>query len=113
MLSALLEKAGYTAVSGHIDDVRRGKLDLLNFVRQHEPRVIIYDLVPPYDRSWNFLATVRGSRHMRGRTFVLTSLNARRASDVVGRAEMVYEIIGKDEDLGKIVTAVKEALHKR
>src|SRR6476661_1511148 len=81
MLSALLEKAGYTAVSGHIDDVRRGKLDLLNFVRQHEPRVIIYDLVPPYDRSWNFLATVRGSRHMRGRTFVLTSVNARRASD--------------------------------
>ena len=113
MLKTLLEKAGYIAVSGHIDDVRRGRLDLLNFVRQHEPNVIVYDLVPPYDRSWQFLAGLKTSRSMQGRPFILTSVNAKRAREVVGMSDMVYEVVGKDEDLGKILNAIKEAIHQR
>jgi hypothetical protein len=51
MLRNLVEQAGFVSVHGHIDDVRRGRLDLINFVRQHDPAVVVYDLVPPYDRS--------------------------------------------------------------
>src|SRR5918993_4994074 len=92
MMKTLIEKAGFTTVSGHVDEVRRGKLDLVNFVRQHDPRVIVYDLVPPYDRSWNYLLALRDSETMRGRPFVLTSVNAERAREVIGRSEMVYEV---------------------
>jgi CheY-like chemotaxis protein len=109
LLRSLLEQAGFVTVSGHVDQVRRGELDLVNFVKQHEPNVIVYDLVPPYDRSWNYLHLLRDSEHLRGRPFVLTSVNAERASEVVGRSEMVYEIVGKTTDLDRIVAAVKEA----
>ena len=113
LMASLLEKAGYVVVSGHVDDVRRGRMDLFNFLRQHEPRVIVYDLVPPYDRSWKFLHRLQDSDTMRGRTFILTSVNAARATEVVGTSEMVYEIVGKEQDLDRIVQAVKEAAHQR
>ena len=112
-LRALLEAAGFVAVTGHIDDVRRGELDLVNFVKQHEPDVIVYDLVPPYDRSWNYLHLLRETEPLRGRPFVLTSVNAARAEEVVGNSEMVYEVVGKQQDLDRIVTAVKEASRAR
>lgn len=109
LLRNLLEQAGFVAVTGHIDDVRQGELDLVNFVKQLEPNVIVYDLVPPYDRSWNYLSLLRDSKPLRGRPFVLTSVNAMRAREVVGESELVYEIVGKPLDLDTIVAAVKEA----
>jgi DNA-binding NtrC family response regulator len=109
LLRHLLEQAGFVTVTGHIDEVRRGELDLVNFIKQHNPSVIVYDLVPPYDRSWNYLYLLRDSEPLRGRPFVLTSVNANRAQEVVGESEMVYEIVGKPFDLDKVVTAVREA----
>jgi DNA-binding response OmpR family regulator len=113
LLRDLLERAGFVTVTGHIDDVRRGDLDLVNLVKQHEPNVIVYDLVPPYDRSWNYLHLLRNTAPLQGRPFVLTSVNADRAREVVGRSEIVYEIVGKPLDLDEIVTAVKEASKAR
>ena len=113
LLRSLLEQAGFVTVTGHIDEVRRGQLDLVNFVKQHQPQVIVYDLVPPYDRSWNYLYLLRDSEPLRGRPFVLTSVNAARAEEVVGRSEMVYEVVGKHHDLDRIVAAVREASKAR
>lgn len=113
LLRTVLEQAGFVTATGHIDDVRRGRLDLINFVRQHDPSVIVYDLVPPYDRSWNYLHHLRDSEPLRGRPFVLTSVNADRARDVVGNSEMVYEVVGKPFDLDAVVRAVKEASKAR
>ena len=113
LLRSLLEQAGFVTVTGHVDEVRRGQLDLVNFVKQHQPKVIVYDLVPPYDRSWNYLYLLRDSEPLRGRPFVLTSVNAARAEEVVGQSEMVYEVVGKHHDLDRIVAAVKEASKAR
>jgi DNA-binding NarL/FixJ family response regulator len=113
MLRNLVEQAGFVSVHGHIDDVRRGRLDLLNFIRQHDPSVIVYDLVPPYDRSWKYLESLRHTDYMNGRQFVLTSVNAARAREVVGSSEMVYEIVGKPLDLDVIAAAIKEASKRR
>jgi DNA-binding NarL/FixJ family response regulator len=113
MLRHLLETVGFVTVTGHVEDVRRGSLDLVNFVKQHQPNVIVYDLVPPYDRSWNYLYLLRESEPLHGRPFVLTSVNAERAREVVGESEMVYEIVGKQADLDRIVAAVREASKAR
>ncbi len=113
MLRTLVEQAGFVSVHGHIDDVRRGRLDLINFIRQHDPSVIVYDLVPPYDRSWKYLESLRHTDFMEGRQFVLTSVNVARATEVVGSSELVYEIVGRPVDLDLIATAVKEASKRR
>jgi DNA-binding NarL/FixJ family response regulator len=113
MLRLLIEHAGFVTVSGHIDDVRRGNLDFMSFMRQHDPFLVIYDLVPPYDRSWAFLSSLMESPAMRGRLVILTSVNAKRAREVVGADKTVYEILGKPLDLDAIVRAVKEASRNR
>jgi len=113
LMRAVLEQAGFVAVTGHVDEARRGQLDLLNFMRQHDPKVIVYDLVPPYDRSWNYLRVLQDSEVMKNRSLVLTSVNAERAQEVVGRSDIVHEVIGRPVDLDEIVTAVKEASKRR
>jgi DNA-binding NarL/FixJ family response regulator len=113
MLRYALENAGMVVVSGHVDAIRRGHQRLSDFVQEHEPSVILYDLVPPYDRSWHFLEHLRDAPSMKGRRFVITSTNARRATEIIGGAEHVLEIVGKPYDLEAIIKAVQAADGRR
>lgn len=113
LLRMVIEQAGFVVVTGHIDDIKRGKLDLQTFVAQHDPKVIVYDIAPPYDRTWVFLEHLRSQPPLKGRQFVLTTTNLARVREAVGPAENVYEIVGKPFDLDIIVRAVKEASRAR
>jgi hypothetical protein len=44
---------------------------------------------------------------------VLVSVNERRALEVVGRDETVYEVVGEPQDIDAVVRAVKEASRAR
>jgi DNA-binding NarL/FixJ family response regulator len=107
MLRFALERTGMVVVSGHIHEIKRGEQRLSDFVQEHDPAVILYDLVPPYDRSWRFLEHLRQTPSMQGRRFVITSTNARRATEIIGGAEHVLEMVGKPYDLDAIVKAVE------
>lgn len=109
MLRFALEQAGMVVVSGHIDAIRRGEQRLSDFVQEHDPVAIVYDLVPPYDRSWRFLEHMRDTPSLRGRRFVITTTNADRAKEIIGTAEHVYEVVGKPYDINAIVKAVEAA----
>jgi len=109
-----LEAAGFVVFEYHIDDIRSGISDLETLVEEHDPQVIVYDIAPPYDNNWNFLQHLRCGTDLGSRRFVLTSMNARRLREIVDvRDEMVYEIVGKDEDLREVVRATKEASRAR
>lgn len=110
MLRALLESEGIVAVSAHVSDLRRGQLDFSGFIAEHAPSVVIYDLVPPYDRSWLFLEHLRSLPLMEKRKFVLTSTNPARVKQIAGHEAEIFEIIGKPYDLERIIQAVKGAL---
>jgi hypothetical protein len=110
MLRMMIESEGMVAVSAHVSDLRRGQFDFAGFLAEHDPRVIIYDVIPPYDRSWAFFQHLRAMPTMQGRRFVLTSTNPERVMQIAEPAQPVYEIIGKPYDLQVIVDAVKQAL---
>lgn len=110
MLRITLERAGYVVVSEHVDDIRRGEASLSDLMTEHNPQVIIYDLVPPYDRSWRFLEHLRAMPYMAGRKVVITSTNAARAVELSGGASHVHEILGKPYDIDDIVSAVNAAV---
>ena len=107
-----LERAGFIVVIGHVHDIRTGALDLGPFIDQHRPKVIVYDLVMPYDRNWAFMKHVREHPMMQGRQFVITTPNHGAAQAVVGRDQQVHEVVS-DKDVDAIILAVREALKAR
>ena len=36
-----------------------GEIDIVSFTEQHDPDVIVYDIPPPYQQSWNILKQFR------------------------------------------------------
>jgi len=113
MLRMMLESEGMVAVSAHVSDMRRGQFDFAGFLAEHDPKVIIYDVIPPYDRSWTFFLHLCAMPIMADRRFVLTSTNPERVLQITTPNQPVYEIIGKPYDLQMIVDAVKKAFREQ
>ena len=109
LLRTALEAEGFQTVAGHIPDVKKGDLDLIDFVNHHTPAVILYDISPPYDANWRFLRLVRSSESLKKHQFVLTTTNKPALEQLVGETETL-EIIGKPYDLRQVVDAVRTAL---
>jgi CheY-like chemotaxis protein len=113
ILRMSLEKAGYVVFVLHIEDIKMGAADVDSFLRQHDPKVIVYDVAPPYEMNWRFLDHLRSATGFEGRQFVLTSVNVRRVREIVGTDETVYEVAGEPDDVAAVIRAVKEASRAR
>src|SRR5687767_2718956 len=111
LLKARIEAAGFIVLILHVADIRTG-LDIETTLKEHDPRVVVYDVVPPYERSWRFLEHLRSATSFAGRQFVLTSPNVAQVKRIVKVDEMLYEIVGGD-DIDGIVQAVREASRAR
>jgi CheY-like chemotaxis protein len=112
LLRHVLEQAGFLVASTFTWLVQSGQVDLDAFLRTHQPKVIIYDLAPPYERNWDALQNLR-STVLKDYQFVLTSVNCAQVEALVGKDERIYEVVGKPHDLDAIVRAVKEAVRSR
>jgi CheY-like chemotaxis protein len=113
LLRMSLEQAGFVVLVIHIEDIKVGSTDIEPILRQHDPRVIVYDVAPPYEQNWRFLDHLRTSTLFAGRQFVLTSVNVKRLREIVGIDDAVYEVVGEAKDVGEVVRAVKEASRAR
>jgi CheY-like chemotaxis protein len=109
LLRILFERHGFVVVTGHIGQIRRGELDLNSFVEQHKPNVVVYDLVPPYDRQWRFLDHLRQSAPLKNVPFVLSSSNAAATRELSGHDEQIIEVVGRPFEFDALVAAVKRA----
>jgi CheY-like chemotaxis protein len=111
-LRLVFEQHGFATVSAHIDDIKRGEVDFVDFVTAHDPQAIVYDIAPPYDHNWTFLRLLRNTDVLRGRPVVLTTTHKANLERLVGPTDAI-EIIGKPYDIEQVVSAVTRALETR
>ncbi len=111
ILRDLLMDEGFLPVTGHVDDVRLGKLDLLEFVRGHDPAALVWDIAPPYGANYTFLKLVRTSPEIARVPLVITTTNVRVLREEAG-VEAI-ELVGKPFDLQQLVDAVRERLSEK
>ena len=111
LLRVVLEGEGYFVASAHVDDVVRGRIDLVAFLKQHRPSVILYDVTPPYERHWMALQHLRQHELLRDLPFVLTTTNVPRLREAIRSVnEPLVELVGRPFELDEIVQSVARAL---
>jgi DNA-binding response OmpR family regulator len=108
LLRIAFELAGFVVVTAFTNLLRDGQVDLETFMRQHRPKIIVYDIGVPYEQNWQLFEHIRGAPACDGVTFVLTTTNVRHVRQLAG-SEPLHEIVGKPYDIDEIVNAVKQA----
>jgi CheY-like chemotaxis protein len=110
-----LEDEGFTVCTGHIAHIKHGQEDFLQFLDQHDPRVVIWDLAPPYSENWTFVQTLRAVPKVQERTFVFTTVNraALRSEVTAPEVQDAHELLGRRDDLGPLVDSVLRVFKKR
>jgi DNA-binding response OmpR family regulator len=113
LLRTVLEQAGFVVVTAFTNKLRDSEIDFEGFMRQHRPKVIVYDIALPYEQNWRLFQHMKSSPACSGVSFVVTTTNAAQVQRVAGADLHVHEIIGKPYDLDALVRAVKDAAHER
>lgn len=110
LLRIVLEPAGFVVIGAYTYEVRDGEIDVEGLVEQHQPRLIIYDVAPPYDRNWRLFQHISTMPALKDINFLVTTTNYKQVRDIAGPEREIYEIVGKPYDLGLIVEAAKKSL---
>ena len=109
MLRAAIEQGGFSTVSAHITDFKRGHEDFVSFMKEHDPRVIVYDIAPPYRENWTFFQLLHNTEAAKNRSFVLTTANKQLLKETAGPGIDVFEVSEKPDTLESIVKAVQRS----
>jgi CheY-like chemotaxis protein len=108
-LRITFEAAGFQTVAGHVPDIKRGHLDFVGFIAEHEPVAVVLDIAMPYEDNWKFVRLIRDSGSMRDRPLILTTTNKRALEELVGATDTI-EIVGKPYEPAEILEAVRKAI---
>jgi CheY-like chemotaxis protein len=108
VLETLMEDEGFNVVSAIVSDFRLGRRDLIQYMKDHDPDIIIYDLPPPYANQLNFLKILQNTRVLQDKKFIFTTTNKAALEKEADGKLGAIEIIGKPFDLNVLLDAVRK-----
>src|SRR6185295_16723410 len=108
-----LQDEGFATVTARVAEIQSGTLDLVAFVDEHDPDVIVYDLPRPYESHWNFLRLMKETDSLKDRAWVVTTTDKQALLAAVGAASVVEIIVGQPFGASDVVDAVHVALLTR
>ena len=109
LLEAALTDEGYRTTALFTHEVKRGQVDLEAFFKEHDARVVIYDIAIPYEENWRLFHQILRTPAAEGRRFILTTTNKAALDELVGETSAL-EIVGKPFDLNLLLDAVRRAV---
>jgi DNA-binding NarL/FixJ family response regulator len=109
-LARVLEDDGFETVTGRMPDIQSGVLDLVAFLDEHDPQVVLFDLPRPYEQHLNFLRLLATSDWLKHRGWVLMAADAPALEVVLKAAELQPSIIGTPYLPQVVLQAVRTAL---
>jgi len=112
-IRSALEHDGFSTVTARLAEIQNGTLDLVAFIGEHDPDVIVYDLPRPYENHWNFLRLMKDTTSLKDRTWVLTTTDKPALEAAVGASDVVEIIVGQPYGADDVVEAVHSALETR
>jgi two-component system response regulator VicR len=110
MIRLALGEEGYRVGGYHVAQLRNGEADVIDVLQRDAPRVVIFDVAPPYQANWAFYRLVSASPPGQRVRWLVTTTNVRALNEEAGEAapDNPIEIWGKPYDLELIVARVKE-----
>lgn len=91
------ETEGFQVVEASLGNIKRGNIDLVDFITTHDPSVIVYELAAPFITSWSFYRLVRENTAMKNRNFLLYTTNKEALEAASVTQEEVYEVTEEDD----------------
>jgi DNA-binding NarL/FixJ family response regulator len=112
-LRGALESKGFRAVTARLAEIQDGTLDLVAFIDQHGPDVIVYDLPCPYERHWNFLRLLKETDSLKARVWILTTTDKDALDAAVGSSSVIEIIFGQPYGVPDVVEAIRGAIEAK
>jgi DNA-binding response OmpR family regulator len=106
VVQAILTMEGFTVSTILLPSIKRGHSDLIRFMKEHDPEVVIYDISPPYDEAVTFFHLLMSTEAMKGRQVVLTTTNKSVLQQTHPEIQ-AHELIGKPYDMDELVKLVR------
>lgn len=91
-----------------VAELAHAHVEVEQFISEHKPDVVVYDVPMPYGSSWDLLDVIRSMPSLRSLPFVITTRNKRKLEEVVGHTSAI-EIAGQPEDMRRLLRAVEAA----
>ncbi|MBI2759884.1 MAG: hypothetical protein HYX51_00460 [Chloroflexi bacterium] len=105
LLELALSDEGYTVVTAGIGVV----VETIALLETHRPRLVLYDIAPPYVQSRDDLERVQRAVSSWDCRFVLMTTNRLALEQEIGRVD-VCDVVDKPFNLDTVLTAVRRCL---
>jgi len=110
-IGAIAEAAGFRAVTARPEEAGGTPRAIQQFLRDHDARVVVYDVAAPLRQSWTTLQDLRYAEMISGswRQFVITTRDQAALAEEVGPTAAI-QVAGDRLDRAEIAQALQRAI---